>query len=1016
MRGLHAPLTLVAARARRRPQRWLLPALGIALAAGFAGAVAATGAITGDQAARSVLDRLPPLVRTVRVTSQGTAIASVPPSARRRLGDLDLGAPTRVLLLRPVRLEGYVVRPAAISPLDRWIAPAVASGVGRCRPGRCPMIAAGEGRLPRTLTTPGARIKVVGGAPLRSAVPLGFPARSSREGPILLSGDVRGLDDLEGLGGAYRTGTWLAPLPLRRLHSWQLAAVESRLRRAQADVAVAGSQLSLTAPFAGLDRARAMASAAPRRLLLVGGGAAAALGLFCLLAAGGLRRDQRAELARLEAAGATAGQSVVFVAGEAAFVSGVALIAGAALAIGVGAVLASAAGEPVGAVLAHSVATPLAALVLACAWLATATAMTAFTLSGGSRVADALAFAATCALVTALAIESPDTGSVALLVVPLACLAAAVLLARLAVLLLRTGERVARRGPLVVRLALINLARSPAFPSLAIAFVAVTVGLGGFALAYRATLARGAADQAADRVPLDAIVAPGSDFATPLERAPLRRWRRIAGGNAFPVRRTEANYAGGVGTVTVPALGVPAAALAAIHGWRAGDASAPLGDLARRLRSGGPVRARGPEVPAAAQSLAVRVSSPAVNVSLTVDLRDPAGSIRRLGLGTARGSTLLRARLPRRRREVEAVELSEPTGLEITNGHQNGENPAAATQSAAPVTLGPLTWLRDGRRSGQASVGRWRAVGAASAARGERRGEALRFRFATTGAPGVVRPVQPGDSRALPLLADPRTAAAVGPGGRLGLTIDGQPVRGRVVGVLRRFPTLAARSAGFVVADQATLSSALDAQLPGQGRPDELWISTRDPARLEAALERGPLSGFRAAFRSEIADRLLNAPLARGILGSLIAAVALAGGLALVGLLAGLWGAARDERVERDLEAQGVGPRGLRAELRTRLLITSALGVGAGVAVAALLVRLAVDAVRAAGAAAVPRPPLVTVLPWGELAAGAAAVIAALGAVAWLATALVVGREAKRPAERPPADERAGIRPAGAVR
>src|SRR6266516_6391086 len=89
-------------------------------------------------------------------------------------------------------------------------------------------------------------------------------------------------------------------------------------------------------------------------LLLVGGGAAAALGLFCLLAAGGLRRDQRAELARLESAGATAAQSLVFVAGEAAFVCGVALIAGAGLALGVGAGLASAAGEPVGMELAHS--------------------------------------------------------------------------------------------------------------------------------------------------------------------------------------------------------------------------------------------------------------------------------------------------------------------------------------------------------------------------------------------------------------------------------------------------------------------------------------------------------------------------------------------------------------------------------------------------------------------------------------------------------------------------------------
>jgi hypothetical protein len=50
-----------------------------------------------------------------------------------------------------------------------------------------------------------------------------------------------------------------------------------------------------------------------------------------------------------------------------------------------------------------------------------------------------------------------------------------------------------------------------------------------------------------------------------------------------------------------------------------------------------------------------------------------------------------------------------------------------------------------------------------------------------------------------------------------------------VVGVLSRFPTLDSDAAGFVIANEATLAAALDAQLPGQGRPDELWISTGIP-------------------------------------------------------------------------------------------------------------------------------------------------------------------------------------------
>src|SRR5207253_6053088 len=76
MRSLLAVLGLVVARARRRPGAWLAPALGIALAAAFAAAVAAEGTIAGDQAARTALSRAAPLDRTVRVTWQGTPTAS----------------------------------------------------------------------------------------------------------------------------------------------------------------------------------------------------------------------------------------------------------------------------------------------------------------------------------------------------------------------------------------------------------------------------------------------------------------------------------------------------------------------------------------------------------------------------------------------------------------------------------------------------------------------------------------------------------------------------------------------------------------------------------------------------------------------------------------------------------------------------------------------------------------------------------------------------------------------------
>ncbi len=471
----------------------------------------------------------------------------------------------------------------------------------------------------------------------------------------------------------------------------------------------------------------------------------------------------------------------------------------------------------------------------------------------------------------------------------------------------------------------------------------------------------------------------------------------------LPVRRTDANYTSGGGTVTVPALGVPADGLTRIRGWRESDGSAPLAALARRLEPAGPVRVPGPVLPADTRWLSLRASSPGIAVDVTADLRDPQGAIRQVAFGTAgAGGGFLRASVPPGRWELQAMELDEPSGLAITNGHQNGENPAAATQSRTRVSLGPLLALRAGGRSLlRVPLGTWRGVGAAAtpppastgpASTGPASTAVATVTFTASGMPGVLRPAQPADTHPVPVLTDAQTAAAAEPGGRIALTVDGLPVVARVVGVLSRFPTLPSDAAGFVVADEATLAAALDAQLPGQGRADELWIGTGHPDRLRAALGSGPLAQLDSSFRLDLEHQLRDAPVARGVLGTLIAATALSVLLAVVGLLAALFGAARDGRVESDLREQGVGPRGLRAELRVRLTLVSVLGVVAGLAIAVLLTRLAVASVRSVGAVASPRPPAVTVVPWAALAAWGAGTLAVLAIAGWLATRRSVGR------------------------
>jgi hypothetical protein len=828
---------------------------------------------------------------------------------------------------------------------------------------------------------------------VRSAAPLGFaPAASSGQPPLVLSDDVPGLDTLAQLASVYRTHSWLAVLPTSGLESWRLPALEQRLARTQAVLLASGSQFSLTAPFAGLDAARAQAGAAPRRLLLAGGGALAVLAVFVVLGAGALRRDQRPEVERLRAAGARTSQCTMFALGEAAWLCGVGLLAGAGLAVLLGVLLATAATVPAGGVLAHSLITPVGAAALVGGWVCATALVGAVLLTPGGRVADLLAVAAAASLALALTRGGSDAGPLPVLLAPLCCLAAGVLAFRAAAALLPAAGRLARRGPLASRLALVNLARAPAAPSLAIAFIAVSTGLGVFALAYRSTLLRGTADQAAEQVPLDATVSPAADFTTPLQLAPLTRWRSLAGAPVAPVRSTYATYTGGQGTVTVPALGVPAGALTEMHGWRSSDGSAPLASLARRLRPPGPARAAGPIVPARARSLSLRLSAPAIGVTVTADLRDGSGAIRQLFLGAAGARPrTVRTTLPRGSWELEALELDEPTGLEISNGHQNGENPAAATQLRAAVTLGPLRALAgSGAPVSTVPVGRWHPVGAATVIHPGR--EVATIRFAASGQPGVLRPVQPSDVRPVPVLVDSQTATASTRSGRIALTVDGLPVPARVIGVLARFPTISPDAAGFVVADEPTLASALDAELPGQGRADELWISTAHPERLRAALRNGPLAQLDGVFRGEIEHQLRSAPIASGVLGTLLAATALSGALAIIGLLMALVGGARDNRVERDLAEQGVSPRGLRRELRLRILIAGVIGVGVGLAIGVLLARLAVAVVRAAGTVAVPRPPLVPVAPWGELIAWSLAVLAALAVASFLATGQLLRR------------------------
>jgi hypothetical protein len=1005
MRGLAGPIMVAAARARRT-RSWVLPVLALAVVFGFAGALVSESVIVGDQGARAALRTLPSVDRAIRLVWEGPLTPYGVSTADRVFRRLGMRRPTQVLLLNPVRLSGTIVHPVAIAPIRRWLAPSAVQRLGPCRPLDCPVLQASAGKVPDTLSAAGVRLRVVGRVNLAS-VALGYSPGALGNWPILVTGDSSGLGAIQALSGVYRTYSWVGLVPVDQLHSWSLSAYRSHLAAAQARVSPLSTRFTFEAPFFALDAAQAQATVAVHRLLLVDGGVLVALVLFVLLAADALRRDQTAEIERLHQAGGRTGHGAAFVFAEAAWLSALAVVLGLGLATVFTVILAGGAREPLGPVLDHGLLGSTAVLALLGIWAATTALLALAPLLGGRRVIDLAALVALAVLVAGLWLGTQSSRGWIGLLIPLACLCAGLVLFRATGAILRAAERVSRRGSVTFRLALVSLGRARGTAALAIAFLAISTALAGFALSFRATLLRGTADQAADRVPLDALVSAGPSVYSPLQVAPLSRWRVLSHGSVFPVRRTQANYPAGGGTATVPMLGIPAAALGQIHGWRDSDGPAPLAVLARELRPPGPARSPGPTLSPAARSVQLAVHSPGLDLEVTLELRDGSGIVHPLNLGTT-GLThrLLRSRLPPGRWQVEAVELSELSGTAITNGHQNGENPAPATQYSARLSLGPLL-ARDG--AGHVlmdqGLGKWRAVGAASGTSG---GAVV---FASTGWPGVVRPPQPSDSRALPILADRATAAAAGPGGRIGLTVDGVPVQARVVGVLRRFPALGAGASGFIVADQALLSGALDAQLPGQGLPDELWITTRSTRTLRAALRSGPLSQLTGAYRADIEHGLRSDPVASGVTRTLLASGALATFLGLLGMLLVLVGPLRMPRVQADLEAQGVGPAGLRRELQVRFSIACLLGIWSGLLIALLLDRLTVAAVGAYESGTT-GPALITVVPVSALLVLGVGLTALCLACGWVASEALLprrqrGRSARRAAAGTPVDEAA---------
>jgi hypothetical protein len=282
-----------------------------------------------------------------------------------------------------------------------------------------------------------------------------------------------------------------------------------------------------------------------------------------------------------------------------------------------------------------------------------------------------------------------------------------------------------------------------------------------------------------------------------------------------------------------------------------------------------------------------------------------------------------------------------------------------------------------------------------------RNGATIRFAFPDTGLYLVFRPAQPTDGQVMPVVVSPDVArAAGGIGATTTLDFQDTHVDARIVGVATRMPTVPADTGGFVLADQAWVSTAIDSNAPGEGMPSEVWVSAPgDDAVTGAALRRPPFSNLVVASRSAVQDALAGDPLAHATAVALGAAGLVALVLAVLGFWVGVVSELHDEKSDFfDLEAQGLPPADMRRQLRARGVILLVLGFAGGLALAVVLSRLVVSLIRVSGTTAVPEPPLRLDPDW---------LVAGLGIAALMLAALLVAEAASLAAFRGSRPERA---------
>lgn len=942
---------LTRARIRHRPGRWVLVALGVALALALPVVSAATGRVVAARALASAVEALPAGERTVVAAYGGTQ----DPAEQQRDAALvrdGLGRLTSAPVVHQMLFgeladgTGGTYRLGASDALASQVRLTSGRLPESCTPQRCEVVLTGPGQAPDL----GALGLVVVGTGER-ADPLLLPGTFD-PGPasrVLLGSDTDAMQRLAALEQFPRGAGWVAPLDPERVTQLGVPAYADLSRQVGDELSLEIRALVLAVPDDALLREDARAAASRGRFALLGGTTAVlALG-FVLVAAAGLRREHVAAAGLLRRRGASSGTLLRF----ALLGAGAAVLVGALVGALVGwiAALAAAARTPLAP---PPVALADGALLDALPWLVglavVAVALTTAVLAWPSAressawhvvellaavcVAAALLVAARGAV--GVASVAGDPLSVALPV--LALVAAALVAARLWVPLASWVSRRLPPSAVAARLAAAGGVRRPLRTAVTAGFVTAAVGSVVFAGAYRATLQAGSADTAAFDVPTTATLGIGPQGADPVAlnaSAPLAA-------PAYPVLRTVAGVrTSATSGEAVTVLGLDPAVLGSMSRWdRTVGASDPA-TVARELTTASPpagIPLQGRELTLPVRSW-TRTAPGAIDVTAWVATVD--GRERGVPL-TLRGGTLSGA-LPDLGAPVALTSLTMRENVaDLTRRlHRSGEGGTPAADLAGRVVLA----LPSGA---QGSWSGWSSSTAKASGSDE-----LAVEYTLSGPIVIVRPGLVGRT-ALPVLADPVTASR-GTSLRLDLGA-GEGIQATVVGSLPRFPTLGDR---FVVADRAALAAAIEDHIPGSGAPHEVW-ATGATSSLAPSLAAAPYDQLVVRTQDARRAALESDVVSQGAAWLLLVAAVVSLLVAVLSLVLLVVGERRDDAGQLVAqEADGVATSTLRRSLWWRAVAVAVPGLVLGTVAGLVLTRSVSTLVALSASGTAPVPPLV---------------------------------------------------------